>query len=240
MRTTTRTTALLIALLVMMALSVTPASAHAVLLDSDPADGAELDTLLEQVTLTFNEPIEAGLAQIHVEGPDGTRIDAGVAEPAADGNGVATDIAIAQAGSHLIAFQVVSDDGHPIEGELTFTVSEVAVVTEEPDEPEEPDTGATDGAGDQADEADPSDGASETDDDAGAATDDTDPGTDDEDPDTATTADETADAADAVTTDAATSDSGISGTTIAIAVIALIALAVGVVVARGRGGDPAS
>ena len=51
-----------------------PAFAHTRLVSSDPPDGASLDSVPQRVSLTFNEPMQAGFATITVIGPDSTRL----------------------------------------------------------------------------------------------------------------------------------------------------------------------
>nr|WP_279536282.1 copper resistance protein CopC [Nocardioides ochotonae] len=100
-----------------------PASAHAALVSSDPADASSVETLPDEVTLEFNESI-ADPAYVVVTAPDGVRVnsgDAAVAGPqvtqALDAQGLALP-----AGTYTLAYRVVSADGHPISGEQTFEV----------------------------------------------------------------------------------------------------------------------
>ncbi|WP_405139389.1 copper resistance protein CopC [Sphaerisporangium sp. NBC_01403] len=95
-----------------------PALAHTALRSSDPEKGATVESL-DSVTLTFNEAVrfpvvlvrDAG-GQAHQEG-----------KPRTDGPKVIQKVAGAlPSGKYTIAWRVVSDDGHPIEGEIPFTV----------------------------------------------------------------------------------------------------------------------
>lgn len=52
-----------------------PASAHAVLTDTNPAAGVILPTAPAGVTLTFSESVRAIPGKIQVVGPDGQRAD---------------------------------------------------------------------------------------------------------------------------------------------------------------------
>lgn len=97
-----------------------PASAHDRLLSSDPEDGARLDEAPSSITLVFSaEVLEAG-AQVAVTTPDGTA----PAEVSVDGDeAVAALPADLPGGTWEVSWRVVSSDGHPIEGELAYTVA---------------------------------------------------------------------------------------------------------------------
>ncbi|MCG6206911.1 CopD family protein [Rhodopseudomonas sp. HC1] len=95
------------------------AHAHAALVASDPAAEAVLPTAPATLSLTFNEPVEPlALALIDAQGgshaiTDITRDGASLrfAPPAKLG-----------AGGHVLSWRVISADGHPIGGSLTFWV----------------------------------------------------------------------------------------------------------------------
>lgn len=102
-------------------LAAGPASAHAGLLDSDPADGARLERAPQQVTLSFNEDIQRPAYVVVRAG--GEEVASGEAEVAGPRVTAAVP-ADAAAGEWSVAFRVVSTDGHPVTGELGFTVAE--------------------------------------------------------------------------------------------------------------------
>ncbi|WP_434739603.1 FixH family protein [Micromonospora sp. SH-82] len=106
-----------------------PAAAHAVLLGTDPTDGAVLATTPEQVTLTFNEPVSVR--------PGGVRLlDAAGTEVSADARSVDTTVVLSvppdlAEGTYIVTFRVISADSHPVSGGLSFAVgapSDSAVV----------------------------------------------------------------------------------------------------------------
>ncbi|CAL9449191.1 hypothetical protein SUDANB121_02422 [Nocardiopsis dassonvillei] len=121
-----------------------PALAHDVLTGSNPEDGATLDTVPEEVVLSFNNaPMEGGSGSaVVVTGPDGeTTYEDG--EPEFDGLDVSVGLVpLDQAGEYTIGFRVVSSDGHPIQDSLTFTVTEEAVAAAAPEESPEPEEAA--------------------------------------------------------------------------------------------------
>lgn len=111
--------ALLVA--VLCAGATAPASAHATLVGSDPKDGASLGSEPSTVTITFNEDVSSP-AQLQVTAPDGTTLTDG--EPSIDGTKVRQSVgASGQAGTYTLAYRVVSADGHPVSGELTYQVA---------------------------------------------------------------------------------------------------------------------
>lgn len=136
--------------LVTMALGAAPAQAHAGLTGSTPEDGATLTELPSEVVLTFSEEVSAP-ATVIVTGPDGSGLQTGEAE--VDGDEVHQAVERAQVGgAYTIAYRVISSDGHPITGQVRFTLelqgSESGVPNPTPSQ------SATDAAPDSADEAD--------------------------------------------------------------------------------------
>lgn len=142
-RALARAAALLLTPLAAASLALAPSSpalAHDVLTGSDPENGASLDTVPEEVVLTFNNsPLESDSGNaIVVTGPDEeTTYEEG--ELAFDGTEVSVALApLDQAGEYTIAYRVVSSDGHPIQDTLTFSVTEEAIAAAAPEpEPEE-------------------------------------------------------------------------------------------------------
>jgi methionine-rich copper-binding protein CopC len=115
--------AILIALLGGLVLLVGPgvgaASAHAELLGTTPGDGSVLSQAPTAVVLTFDEPVQPQGATIVVTAPGGSRVAAGAAVLA--GNTVRSSVrSLPAAGTYTVAYRVVSDDGHPVEGLFSF------------------------------------------------------------------------------------------------------------------------
>ncbi|WP_017590332.1 copper resistance CopC family protein [Nocardiopsis ganjiahuensis] len=145
-------------------LAPAPAFAHDVLTGSNPKDEETLDTVPEEVVLTFNNsPMEGGSGSaVVVTGPDGEEHQEG--DLTFDGTDVSVGLApLAEAGEYSIAFRVVSSDGHPIQDTLTFSVTEDAVAAAAPEEPEEDPAGAEEEAGENAETVDESPAAAEED-----------------------------------------------------------------------------
>lgn len=111
----------LVGSLLALAGPASPAAAHAFLNESDPADGAVVDTAPERVTLTFSEPVRPVPDRVLAVGPDGERVDAG--EPSAEGPVLTVPLEATDArGTYLVSFRVISADSHPVSGALTFSV----------------------------------------------------------------------------------------------------------------------
>ncbi|MEU6250122.1 copper resistance CopC family protein [Glycomyces sp. NPDC047010] len=100
-----------------------PASAHAGLVGTDPEDGAELDTAPASVTATFSENLDGPSTEIAVTGPDGAVIEAG--DPVFDGDTFTQPMLYGEPGEYTVAYRVISEDGHRIDGAVSFTVAEV-------------------------------------------------------------------------------------------------------------------
>lgn len=136
-----------------------PASAHASLVGSDPEAGQRLDRLPERVTLEFSEPISEP-AYVVVTAPDGSRADQD--EVRVDGAEVSVALAgSAPEGTYGAAFRVVSEDGHPVTGRISF------VVGDGPLDDEAPGAEPSASASASADAADPAPAADRDGDDGG-------------------------------------------------------------------------
>jgi copper transport protein len=111
------------------------AHAHASLIQSEPADRAILATAPDELRLTFNEPVSP--IALRMVGSDGSLREL-------------TDIAIEALtvvvrlprtlplGTHLLSWRVVSADGHPVGGSLTFSIGAPSAVAPRLDAGEDP------------------------------------------------------------------------------------------------------
>ncbi|MEU4573920.1 copper resistance protein CopC [Nonomuraea sp. ATR24] len=109
-------TAILAALFVLA--TAAPAQAHDTLKSSDPAKGATVKSV-DEVTLEFSNKVR--MPFVIVRGPGDAQHQAG--DPESDGPVVKQRLkGELPDGKYTIAYRVVSSDGHPIEGEIPFTV----------------------------------------------------------------------------------------------------------------------
>jgi copper transport protein len=108
---------------VFLVLSASPASAHATLVETSPSDGSHLDTAPEEVTVTFDEPVEAPVASVRVFDDSGVRVDLGDAGPGDTPAQIRVSVARRLAGGTYVAtWRAVSLDGHPVRGGFIFHV----------------------------------------------------------------------------------------------------------------------
>lgn len=109
----------LLAVLVLGA-GAAPASAHATLVSSDPTEGAVLPTSPTEVTFTFDEPVSVvvGGVQMFDAAGDPVKTDTSSRDTVVTAE-VPDDLAD---GTYVVTWRVVSSDGHPIAGSLTFSV----------------------------------------------------------------------------------------------------------------------
>ncbi|MFE1769964.1 copper resistance protein CopC [Streptomyces sp. NPDC059008] len=102
-----------------------PASAHAALTGSTPAQGSVVDRAPEQVTLTFSEGVAMGDDSIRVLDPQGKRVDRGKLRNLCSGSVVKYGTGLPPGlrdGTYTVAWQAVSADSHPVSGAFTFSV----------------------------------------------------------------------------------------------------------------------
>jgi copper transport protein len=96
------------------------AFAHASLLRSDLADRAVVARAPPAVTLTFNEPVSPVSLKLVGEGGHTLELRS---EPRGETLIVTLPEALPQ-GTHLLSWRVISTDGHPIGGSLTFSIGQ--------------------------------------------------------------------------------------------------------------------
>jgi copper transport protein len=111
--------ALLVAVLTVVGVAG-PASAHATLVSTDPAEGAVLPEAPGQVTFTFDEPVQLVPDGLLAFDAAGRRVEV---RPSAKGVEVTGRLpGELDDGTYVVTWRVVSADGHPIAGSLTFHV----------------------------------------------------------------------------------------------------------------------
>ncbi len=119
-----RTALLALAAGSLVALTALPASAHSYLVSSTPADGSTITELPDIFSVTTNETL-LDLAG----GGDGFGLQVTDSNGNYYGDGcltvadatLSTGASLGLAGDYTMIWQVVSEDGHPVSGELAFT-----------------------------------------------------------------------------------------------------------------------
>ncbi|WP_327686610.1 copper resistance CopC/CopD family protein [Streptomyces sp. NBC_00467] len=108
-----------------------PASAHAVLTKSEPADVSVLKTAPKYVTLTFSEAVSLSDGSLRVLSPKNQRVEHGAVTHA---GGKATTARVLlrgklPKGTYTVSWRTVSADSHPVSGAFTFSVGKPSVTT---------------------------------------------------------------------------------------------------------------
>lgn len=106
-------------LLLVLLLAPTAAAAHSNSVETKPEQGANLETLPAEASVTFNEPPQT--ASVVLKSPDGTvhKLKTTVA-----GSTITVQLpADGPRGAYTLSYRVVSADGHPVSGSVRFTVT---------------------------------------------------------------------------------------------------------------------
>ncbi|MGA4506931.1 copper resistance protein CopC [Propionibacteriaceae bacterium G1746] len=109
-------------MLVLAMLGASPAHAHAELVGTDPSDGAVRQTAPEVVILTFNEPVSPVEGALTLFEPGGRSVR--VTAVSRDRQVRITMPTSMGEGTYQLVWRVASDDGHPINGVLTFHIGQ--------------------------------------------------------------------------------------------------------------------
>lgn len=135
----------IVAALVMLFVLVPPASAHTELISTDPAAGAELSATPHEVTLTFTDQMSGEFNTLSLIVADSEPLPL---EAVTEGNVVRADVPskeltvmdIDGPAEWSLVYRVVSADGHPVSGEVTF---QAPLPSPEPDTSEATASGTT-------------------------------------------------------------------------------------------------
>jgi copper transport protein len=98
-----------------------PASAHATVVTTTPADGARVDAAPAQVTVQFDERVSLGAGYARVLDGGGHRVDTGAASVRDDVVTVPLRANLPDAG-YVVTYRIVSADSHPVSGAFSFVV----------------------------------------------------------------------------------------------------------------------
>lgn len=116
--------AVLTAVLAVLLGTAAPASAHAALLRTAPAEGSVVPAAPRQVRLDFSEGVLLAVDAVRVLDPTGKRVDSGPPQHADDNDSTAvvTLRTGLSRGTFTVAWKAVSQDSHPVAGAFTFSV----------------------------------------------------------------------------------------------------------------------
>ena len=103
------------------------ASAHSVLIRTQPGNDVVVPESPDQVVLEFNEPVDTSLGSLRVFDGQGQQVDSGDVSQA-----VATEVAVGldselPPGTYTVAWRAISADSDPISGAFVFHVQERGV-----------------------------------------------------------------------------------------------------------------
>ena len=101
--------------------SANEASAHASLVSAEPRNGSILTQSPKRVELRFSEDVAVGAVKL-VDANGKLRSDAAV-----DAKGdsiVVTAPADLPTGTQIVSYRVISEDGHPVAGSVTFSIGQ--------------------------------------------------------------------------------------------------------------------
>lgn len=105
--------------------SASAASAHAVLQNSNPPAGGEIDKSPPQITLTYNEAVEVSGGSIRLFTCTGRAIAVGLPHhPGGVGHTVAVPIPDLAPGVYIVNWRVISADSHPVQSTFSFRVGQ--------------------------------------------------------------------------------------------------------------------
>jgi copper transport protein len=118
-------TGLLGALLVALVALAGPASAHAILEQSNPVDSSALSAPPKQVTLGFSESVTINSSSVQVVDAGGHRVDVGGARHGAQDSAVVIGLRPdLPRGTYIVSWRVISADSHPVSGGFFFGIGE--------------------------------------------------------------------------------------------------------------------
>ncbi|CRK60763.1 Copper resistance protein CopC [Alloactinosynnema sp. L-07] len=136
MRTFTRAVAALAVALFAMVGLAPAAFAHNQLVSSTPADKSSVDAGPSTIELTFDQPVQGGTGvnTVVVVGPNGTDQWQG-GDASVRGNVVTVPVReLGPAGDYRVGYRILSADGHPVAGEIKFTLAKAGNGTPAPPE----------------------------------------------------------------------------------------------------------
>jgi copper transport protein len=106
-----------------------PASAHAQLVSTDPVAGATLPDAPEAITIRFTERVHAPKGSVRIHDGSGEQIGSGALGQTEGGRVLRLSVPDLPDGGYVVTWRVVSEDGHPISGGVTWRVGSGAAVS---------------------------------------------------------------------------------------------------------------
>ena len=116
----------------MALLALHSANGHSALVLSNPTNDQVLEAFPSEMSLTFNEELISiegeSINTLNLEGADGSNYD--LLAPTVVGAVLSAkaDSAEYPVGTYLLSYRVVSADGHPITGEISFSTQSTTII----------------------------------------------------------------------------------------------------------------
>ncbi|MFD2370699.1 copper resistance CopC/CopD family protein [Brevibacillus sp. GCM10020057] len=125
-----------LALFLVLGSPATTALAHAGLIGSSPKDGELLKDNPGQISLHFTETLEPDLVDIRLYDWNGeeVRLNRPALQPG-DASVVRAELPDLQEGTYVAIVSVVSEDGHPVEERVTFSIGQKSASVADPTQP---------------------------------------------------------------------------------------------------------
>ncbi len=108
--------------------SAAPASAHAILLRTDPSPQTTVARAPDAVRLYFSEPVEVAFGAVRVFDVNGHRVDSGPIHRADGDRQVDVGVHLDN-GTYTVMWRVTSTDGHPVHGGFGFYVGAPSAIS---------------------------------------------------------------------------------------------------------------
>lgn len=106
------------------------AGAHASLESAEPAAGAILSAAPNQLVLRFTEAVQVDDGAVRLVDATGDRIDVGdISQP--ERREVVVELPVLDAGGYVVAWKVLSADGHPVGGAVTWRIGQDSVAVDQ-------------------------------------------------------------------------------------------------------------
>lgn len=100
----------------------TAASAHAILVDSQPASGGSVPAGTVNLTFRYNSRIDRDRSRLTLTKPDQSQVVLPIV-PAGAPNIIESDANLTAPGTYIVRWQVLAVDGHITRGDVPFTVT---------------------------------------------------------------------------------------------------------------------
>ncbi len=102
------------------------------MVEMSPEANSQLTASPQQVSVTFNERVEAALFEIRVLGSGGKEVSSGKPAISEDRKQISVQTPNLPEGHYTVSFRVISSDGHPIGQSYLFTVGEPGTLAVQP------------------------------------------------------------------------------------------------------------